>query len=104
MNISRSVKGYTDRKKLVFADNSYDVYMSVVLKYAFSKFDETSVKVCTKHKSNFIVRICLYFIHERIYSCVGFQIFNSINATFKPVHVCTLYTDIKYFVSNYFVF
>ena len=33
---------------------------------AFSKNEVTNVNLYTKHKSNFIVRICLYFIYEQI--------------------------------------
>ena len=60
----------------------------------------------------FVMRICLYFIYERIRCCVGFQIFpsfislNCLNfvktAAFKPLsfnHSCTLFS-IKCFVSN----
>ena len=110
------------RKRLFFADNLYNVYVdgvgvsffrklacafSVSLGWfecfalqnlqAFSKYKVTNVNVYTKLKSNFVVRMCLYFIYERIRSCVGFQIFsyiiNFINAAFKPLsfnQFCTL--------------
>ena len=75
---------------------------------AFSKYEVTNVSVYI-----FVMRICLYFIYERIRCCVGFQIFPSIislhfvkTAAFKPLnfnHYCTL-LPIKCFVSNIVVF
>ena len=77
-----------ERKKLIFADNSYNVYVgwcwtklttklpcsSPILLGWFESFalqnlqaffnnEVTNVNVCTKHKPNFILRE-LYFIYE----------------------------------------
>ena len=43
----------------------------------------TNVSACTKHKSYFIVRICLHFFYKPIWSCVGFQIFTWISFNLK---------------------
>ena len=68
---------------------------------AFSKNEVTNVNVNTKHKSNFSVRICLNFEFKvvSVFRSSRKHLQYSISAAFKPVHVCTFYTDIliKYF-------
>ena len=54
--------------------------------------------ICTKHKFDFIVTICLYytsFINEFEVVSV-FRSSRKYNAAYKPVHVCIFYTDIVY--------
>ena len=109
-----------EREKLIFVDNSYNVYVGGVgeslqrncrvrVRYywaglkgfalqniqAFFNNEVTNVNVCTKHKPNFILREFTSFMNK--FEVVS--LFRS-SINIKPVRVCTFYKAlfIKYFV------